>query len=146
MFSTIATTRRLTCEVRISRGTSWTRRFRTRVTSAAKAWSTAGRRRRSKHTEVATAIETQTARPPDSGGLDRFERERLGSVGGGVRREAVPNLQVIDPLINRESSAAVKIRHEDAVDGSVVGPHVRPVVIDDHLAVHGHPDAAIGCA
>src|SRR5438876_315460 len=66
--------------------------------------------------------------------------------GGGVRREAVPNLQVIDPLVNRESGAAVKIRHEDAVDGSVVGPHVRPVVIDDHLAVDGHPDAAIGCA
>src|SRR6267143_872758 len=67
-------------------------------------------------------------------------------VRGGVSREAVPNLQIIDPLVNRESSAAVKIRHEDAIDGSVVDPHVRPEAIEDHLAVDGHPDAAIGSA
>src|SRR5207247_1610634 len=88
---------------------------------------------------------TRPAIPPESQAGRRVMNcvtQHLRLVRGGVRREAVPNLQIIDPLVNRESSAAVKIRHVDAVDGGV--NLVRPQMIEDRLAVDGHPDATVG--
>src|SRR5713101_844438 len=55
-------------------------------------------------------------------------------VGGGARREAIPDLDVIDPLVDGKGGRAVERAQHDAVDGGVVDPHVGSVVIDDHLA------------
>src|SRR5688572_21032814 len=67
----------------------------------------------------------------------------IGRVTAGGGRETIPDFQIVHPLVNRLGGAAVEIR-EDAVDGRVIDPHVGPVTIRDHVAVDGHPDAAVG--
>src|SRR5712691_2403029 len=79
----------------------------------------------------------------------RIPRSRFGargSVRGGVRRETIPDLHVVDPLVNGVGGAAVEIRHHDAIDGGVVDPDIGPEPIGDRLTVDGHPDAAITAA
>ena len=52
----------------------------------------------------------------------------MGSIGRVVadRRETIPYLHIIDPLVNRVRSTAVKIRHHDAVDGRRPKPARKP--------------------
>ena len=70
----------------------------------------------------------------------------MGSIGRVVadRREPIPYLHIIDPLVNRVRSIAVKVRYHDAVDGRAAHPYVGLVTIDDHLAVDGHPHSTFG--
>src|SRR6266571_2080813 len=76
----------------------------------------------------------------------RTVKPAAASVRGGVRGETIPDFHIVDPLVNGIGGAAVEIRHHDAIDGSVVDSHVGPVMIDEHLAIGGHPDAAIVAA
>src|SRR6185369_14303143 len=60
-----------------------------------------------------------------------------------IRREAIPDLQVVDPLVDRIGRAAVDLMHHDAVDGLVVDALVRAEVIGNGLAVDRHPYAPV---
>src|SRR5712691_7275988 len=68
---------------------------------------------------------------------------RVGWIQPGHCGETIPDFHIIDPLVDRHTATAIKIRHHDAVDGRVQDTLVWSVMIGDHLAVDAHPDAAI---
>src|SRR5258705_9131747 len=57
--------------------------------------------------------------------------------------DAVPYLQVIDPLVHRIWASTVHSPDHDSVDGRGVRTDVGPIAIADQLPVDGHRDATI---